>query len=99
MERSYYRMLNQEIVSHTCPNGLKICIFPKPGFRRAYAMLAVNYGSIDVCFDTEGGKYESPKGVAHFLEHKVFEQPDGGNALSIFAKTGASPNAFTSKTI
>jgi len=38
-----------------------------------------------------------PKGVAHFLEHKVFEQPDGGNALQIFAQTGASPNAFTSK--
>ena len=38
-----------------------------------------------------------PKGVAHFLEHKVFEQPDGGNALQVFAQTGASPNAFTSR--
>ncbi len=99
MKRSYYPMLNQEMFSHTCGNGLRICIFPKPGFRRAYALLAVNYGSIDICFDSDGGVYESPKGVAHFLEHKVFEQPDGGNALSIFAKTGASPNAFTSKTM
>ncbi len=99
MKRSYYQTLNQEMLCHTCGNGLKICVFPKPGFRRAFAMLAVNYGSIDICFDTDGGRYESPKGVAHFLEHKVFEQPDGGNALSIFAKTGASPNAFTSKTM
>ncbi len=99
MKQSCYPTLNQEMFSHTCGNGLKICIFPKPGFRRAYAMLAVNYGSIDICFNTENGIYESPKGVAHFLEHKVFEQPDGGNALTIFAKTGASPNAFTSKTM
>ncbi len=85
------------MLSHTCGNGLRICVFPKPGFRRAYALLAVNYGSIDICFDSEGESFTSPLGVAHFLEHKVFEQPDGGNALQIFAKTGASPNAFTSK--
>lgn len=99
MQEKSYSKLNQKMIEHVCANGLKICIFPKPGFRRSYAMLAVNYGSNDVTFDVDGEKYTSPLGVAHFLEHKVFEQPDGGNALQIFAKTGASPNAFTSKTM
>lgn len=99
MKENYYPNINQKMVSHTCGNGLKICVFPKPGFRRSYAMLAVNYGSIDISFDSNGENFTSPLGVAHFLEHKVFEQPDGGNALQIFAKNGASPNAFTSKTM
>ncbi|MBR5542972.1 MAG: insulinase family protein [Oscillospiraceae bacterium] len=98
MLQNFCPKLNQKMISHTCANGLKICIFPKKGFKRAYAMLAVNYGSIDISFDTDGKMYTSPLGVAHFLEHKVFEQPDGGNALQAFAQTGASPNAFTSKT-
>ncbi len=97
MKENCYPNINQKMISHTCGNGLRICVFPKPGFRRSYAMLAVNYGSNDISFDFGGDKYTSPLGVAHFLEHKVFEQPDGGNALQIFAKTGASPNAFTSK--
>ncbi len=99
MRESSYPTIKQKMISHTCSNGLRVCVFPKPGFRRAYALLAVNYGSIDISFDCEGEKYTSPLGVAHFLEHKVFEQPDGGNALAIFAKTGASPNAFTSNTM
>lgn len=99
MKLNSYHALNQGMVSHTCGNGLKICVFPKPGFKQAYAMLAVNYGSIDISFTYDEELYTSPLGVAHFLEHKVFEQPDGGNALQTFAKTGASPNAFTSKTM
>ncbi len=99
MKENSYPSCNQKMISHTCVNGLKICVFPKPGFRRSYAMLAVNYGSVDISFNSDGSEYTSPLGVAHFLEHKVFEQPDGGNALQIFAKTGASPNAFTSKTM
>lgn len=99
MQENCYPSVNQKMISHTCGNGLRICVFPKPGFRRSYAMLAVNYGSVDISFASDGEMYTSPLGVAHFLEHKVFEQPDGGNALQIFAKTGASPNAFTSKTM
>ena len=76
MKENCYPNINQKMISHTCGNGLKICVFPKPGFRRSYAMLAVNYGSIDISFDLGGEKYTSPLGVAHFLEHKVFEQPD-----------------------
>jgi len=99
MKENSYPTVKQKMVSHTSPNGLKIYVFEKPGFRRAYAQLSVNYGSIDISFDVDGERYTSPLGVAHFLEHKVFEQPDGGNALAIFAKTGAAPNAFTSNTM
>lgn len=99
MKENSYPTLKQKMISHTLPNGLEICIFPKPGFRRSYAQLSVNYGSNDIKFNVGGEDYTSPLGVAHFLEHKVFEQPDGGNALTIFAKTGASPNAFTSSTM
>ncbi len=97
MQENSYPKLNQKMISHTLANGLKICIFQKKGFKRAYAVLAVNYGAIDTTFRVDGESYTSPLGVAHFLEHKVFEQPDGGNALQAFAKTGASPNAFTGK--
>lgn len=78
-------------------NGLTVSVVPKPGFSKAFAMLAVGYGSVDASFVCDGVSLTPPKGVAHFLEHKVFEQPDGGNALQAFAQTGASPNAFTSK--
>ena len=96
MKENSYPMVKQKMISHTLPNGLTICVFPKPGFRKCYAQLSVNYGSNDIKFNVSGEDYISPLGVAHFLEHKVFEQPDGGNALTLFAKTGASPNAFTS---
>lgn len=99
MKENSYPTINQKMISHICSNGLRVCVFPKPGFRRVYAQFSVNYGSIDITFDSDGEKYTSPLGVAHFLEHKVFEQPDGGNALSAFAKTGANPNAFTSNTM
>lgn len=97
MQEKAYPEINERVISKKLGNGLEIKIVPKPGFTKAYAMLGVKYGSIDACFETNGGVVVPPKGVAHFLEHKVFEQPDGGNALQIFAQTGASPNAFTSK--
>ncbi|MBS5280734.1 MAG: insulinase family protein, partial [Butyricicoccus pullicaecorum] len=76
-------------------NGLKIYYIPKPGFSKTFAMLATNFGSVDASFTLDGVRYDTPAGVAHFLEHKMFEDEDG-NALQKFGKTGASPNAFTS---
>lgn len=99
MQEKLYPKINEKLISETLANGLEIKIIPKPGFSKAYAQLSVNYGSIDAAFDAGEGIVIPPKGVAHFLEHKVFEQPDGGNALATFAQTGASPNAFTSKTM
>ena len=78
-------------------SGLKILICEKPEFTGAYAMFGTRYGSIDNCFKTQGdaGFTEVPDGIAHFLEHKLFESEDG-DAFSRYAETGASANAYTS---
>lgn len=80
-------------------NGLTVCFFEKKGFSKTYALLATNYGAVDSIFTTNEGSFETPQGVAHYLEHKLFDQEDGTNALGLFGKTGASPNAFTSQTM
>ena len=99
MKENIYPSINEREYFGRLSNGLTVSVIPKPGFSKAYAILAVGYGSVDASFECDGAEFTPPKGVAHFLEHKVFEQPDGGNALQIFAQTGASPNAFTSKEI
>lgn len=89
--------IGEEIYSHVLSNGLKIFYIPKPNFSKTFAMLATNFGSADQKFQMQDGAIiNTPAGVAHFLEHKMFEDEDG-NALQKFAKTGASPNAFTSR--
>lgn len=79
------------------PSGLTILLYPMEGFSSAYAMMATNYGSVDETFKaSQGDSFTTvPAGIAHFLEHKLFEGEDG-DAFSRFAKTGASTNAFTS---
>jgi len=76
-------------------NGLTIRVVPKPGFARKYAFIAVDYGSIDTSFTLNGARVRTPDGVAHYLEHKMFDLKDG-DATERFAAGGASPNAFTS---
>ena len=77
-------------------NGLKIYIMEKPEFNTAYAVFGTKYGSIDTAFSLNGGKTVTvPEGIAHFLEHKLFESEDG-DAFTKYAKTGAYANAFTS---
>lgn len=88
----------QTMYHRTLSNGLNVFLFPKKGFQKKYAMYSVNFGSQDSVFSFDGELCKTPAGVAHFLEHKVFEQKDG-NALQMFAATGASPNAFTSRTM
>ncbi len=95
MTEKHFMALGETQFSVTLPNGLRIYYYPKPGFSKTFAMLATNFGSVDESFTLEGKRYDTPTGVAHFLEHKMFEDEDG-NALQKFAATGASPNAFTS---
>lgn len=99
MQENYYKSINEREFLTRLSNGLTISVISKPGFTKAFAILGVGYGSVDASFLCDGVSITPPKGVAHFLEHKVFEQPDGGNALQAFAQTGASPNAFTSKEV
>ncbi len=82
-------------------SGMKIYVLPKAGFTKSYAILATRYGSVNNHFtapnDTESTKI--PDGIAHFLEHKMFDQKDGSNVFDKFSKYGANANAFTGFTM
>lgn len=98
MNERIFPGLGEKIYEDTLPNGLRIKVVPKRGFARSYAFFATDYGSMDTRFRLDGKDYVSPNGVAHYLEHKMFDMPDG-NALQKMSQTGASPNAFTSYNI
>ncbi len=89
--------LNESYIALDHPSGLKVLLYPMKGYSTAYALFGTKYGSIDTCFKTQAEEdfIEIPAGVAHFLEHKLFESEEG-DAFTLFAKTGASANAFTS---
>lgn len=96
--KQYFERVHETVHSRTLSNGLRVSYLEKPGFSKCFAMLAAGFGSCDACFTAEGRRWQLPAGVAHFLEHKMFEDEDG-NALQKFAASGASPNAFTSRTM
>lgn len=91
-----FHNLRETLYSSRLPNGLPVFVINKPGYRKTYAFFAANYGSVDTRYSANGAWRETPSGVAHFLEHKLFDMPDGANVLQVFAQNGASPNAFTS---
>ena len=74
--------------------GMPIYLFPRTGFQTKYAFLAVQYGGCDRRFRKNGHWKNTPAGIAHFLEHKMFDMP-GYNAMETLTAMGASPNAFT----
>ncbi len=79
-------------------SGLKIFIFPKKDYSNSFAIFGTRYGSNDSKFIVPGETEvtEVPDGIAHYLEHKMFDQPDGSNVFDKFAKYGGNANAFTS---
>ena len=79
------------------PSGLTVLLYPMKGFSTAYALFGTNYGSVDTCFRKKGEPSFTtvPEGLAHYLEHKLFESEDG-DAFRLFAETGADANAYTS---
>ena len=89
--------LSEEYIRLKHPSGLTILLYPMQGYSTAYALFGTHYGSINTTFktDREDDYTTVPEGIAHFLEHKLFESEDG-DAFSRFAQTGASANAFTS---
>ncbi|MFC9774932.1 EF-P 5-aminopentanol modification-associated protein YfmH [Paenibacillus chitinolyticus] len=91
-----YPHLNETLYEEKLPNGLHVYVLPKEGFQKTYATFSTRYGSIDNHFQVEGGpEIRVPDGIAHFLEHKMFEEPTG-DVFATFASRGASANAFTS---
>lgn len=75
--------------------GLTVLVRPMPGYSGVHAIYGTKFGSIDLDFELEGKTVHLPAGVAHFLEHKMFESEDG-DAFAKYAKTGAYANAYTS---
>jgi len=91
-----YPRVNEQLFSETLPNGLEVRILPKEGFTKTYAVFSTRFGSIDNHFRMgDGSDVRVPDGIAHFLEHKMFEEREG-DVFQKFAAKGASANAFTS---
>jgi predicted Zn-dependent peptidase len=87
--------LRETVIERVHDSGLKVYLCPKPGFRKRYACFATDFGSLDVAFRRAGGPLvEIPDGLAHFLEHKLFEG-EVGDAFEKFSRLGASANAYT----
>ena len=97
MKAIKYPTLKETLYFEEMPNGLKVYLLPKAGFSKTYGLFSTRFGSIDTTFVPlhEEKMLKVPDGIAHFLEHKMFEMQDG-DASEAFAKLGASTNAFTS---
>ena len=89
-------LIHKEYILNEHPSGLKILLYPMKGFSSNYAIFGTKYGSVDNAYLNESGETVNlPEGIAHFLEHKLFESEDG-DAFAKYAKTGAYSNAYTS---
>ncbi|GAA3010638.1 EF-P 5-aminopentanol modification-associated protein YfmH [Tetragenococcus solitarius] len=98
MNRKVYPDLNEVLYTEVLANGLTVFILPKRDFHKTYGLFSTNYGSIDNEFAHSGeGRKKVPDGIAHFLEHKMFEKKEG-DIFQEFGRLGASANAFTSFT-
>lgn len=96
MNKQYYPELDETLYTNTLSNGLSVAVVPKPGFCKSIAYFVTDYGSIHQDFTLEGRHIHTPAGVAHFLEHKMFDLPGQRDVSAEFAAMGASTNAFTS---
>lgn len=96
MQPLEYKGVQETLYREVLDNGLEVIVLPKEGFHKTYATFSTKYGSVDNWFAVgEGEAVKVPDGIAHFLEHKMFEEPTG-DIFATFASQGASANAFTS---
>lgn len=96
MTKYEYPELDEVLYRDSLPNGLQIAVVPRRGFEKKIAYLVTGFGSIHTSFTLDGIEYTVPGGVAHYLEHKMFELPGGRDVSGEFAALGANVNAFTS---
>ena len=99
MQKIEFQQLQEQLYYEKLDNGLDVYILPKKGFNKTYATFTTRYGSVDNHFKPLGKEdfVKVPDGIAHFLEHKLFEKEDG-DVFQQFSRQGASANAFTSFT-
>lgn len=95
MEKKTFNNLNLDVYEETLPNGLRIFLCPMPRHEVA-AQMTVSFGGSVLEFELNGKNIKVPAGIAHFLEHKMFEKEDGTDPLKVYESTGAYANAFTS---
>lgn len=98
MRRFDYPQLGESCYYRRLENDLNVFVVSKPGYTKTMAMLAVQYGGMDACFTMDGQYQQTPEGIAHYLEHKMFDMKEG-SALTRLSRAGASVNAFTAKDI
>ena len=96
MTKFEYPELGEVLYQDRLSNGLQVCVLPRPGFSRKLAYFVTDFGSIHTDFSLEGREIHAPAGIAHFLEHKMFDLPDGRDVSAELAALGAGTNAFTS---
>lgn len=99
MAKKHYEQLKETVYSETLPNGLRVLLMPKPEMTQTFGIFTTDYGSIDQSFVpiNEKDLITVPDGIAHFLEHKLFEKEDH-DVFQFFTQRGASANAYTSFT-
>ena len=95
MRKFEYPGLGETVCRCVLPNGLTVMVAPRPGFTKKLAYFVTDFGSIHTEFTLDGEEYRVPAGIAHYLEHKMFDLP-GRDVSAEFAARGASVNAFTS---
>ena len=96
MTKFEYPELDETLYREVLENGLTVAVVPRKGFTKRLAYFVTDYGSIHTEFTLEGKQYNAPAGVAHYLEHKLFDMPGGRDVSAEFAALGAMTNAFTS---
>ena len=96
IQKLEYPGVGETLYSAVLDNGLELRVIPKKDYATFYAAFAANYGGACRRFSVDGRIIDTPAGVAHYLEHKMFDLPDGDSALNILSANGADPNAFTS---
>ncbi|HHG6345043.1 TPA: M16 family metallopeptidase [Streptococcus pneumoniae] len=98
-EEKYYPAVKEKVYRTRLANGLTVALLPKKEFKEVYGIVTVQFGSVDTFVtEVDGDVKQYPGGIAHFLEHKLFEREDSSDLMSAFTSLGADSNAFTSFT-
>ena len=98
-QKKYYPAVKETLYQTRLENGLTVTLLPKKDFNEVYGVVSVQVGSVDTRFTVDGNDLQQyPQGIAHFLEHKLFEREDSGDVMAAFTELGAESNAFTSFT-
>ena len=98
-EEKYYPAVKETVYQTRLSNGLTVSLLPKKQFNEVYGVVTVRFGSVDTSFTlSEKGLQSYPAGIAHFLEHKLFERENAEDIMESFTRLGADSNAFTSFT-